>query len=94
MALGGAQCYTKSPMNSSFSSSPSQFLEVFALAVRYGESRCGLKSCCVVCSALGSLPAFLCLRFTAEGFAYPSQVAAAFVRASVTSSLIVYQQPE
>lgn len=69
--------------------SPSKFLKVFALAVKYGEPRCGFKSCCVVCSTLGSLPAFLCLSFAAERFAYPSHVAEVFVRANVTYILII-----
>lgn len=62
-------------------------LKVFALAVKYSESKFGFKSCCIVCSALGSLPAFLCLSFAAEGFAYPSHSAEVFVRVNVTCIL-------
>lgn len=72
-----------------FFSSPSQFLKVFALAVKYGESRRGFKSRCVVRSALGSLPACLCLSFTAEGFADPSRAAKVFEGPNVTCILIV-----
>lgn len=64
-------------------------LKLFALEVKCGESKCNFKSCCNVCSALGSLPAFLCLSFAAEGFAYPSHIAELLVRVNVTYILSI-----
>lgn len=51
-----------------------------------------LNSAAVLVEPRGSLPAFLCFSFAAEGLGYPSHFTEVFVGANVSSILIVNEQ--
>lgn len=72
-----------------FSPCPSQFLKVVALTVSLDVV---LNSAAVFVQPWGSLPAFLCFSFAAEGLGYPSLFTEVFGRANVSSILIVNEQ--